>query len=219
MKINLHSPIEEVQVQIIPLIDVIFCILTFFLLAALQFARQQAISVDLPKATTGKAPQVQQRVIVTLNSAGQIFVERNPVGQEQLSEALRTYYQVNPTAMFVLNASRSSSYNEVVQVLDAMREVGGDRVALATIAGSPDRPSGSNLSPGTIPINPVNPLGSPTPATPSIPSQSSFPAVPGQSLNQQGSNSAKLGLAPVFPTAPVPQSTVSSRNTTPTPNN
>lgn len=51
MKVNLHTPVEEVQIQIIPLIDVVFCILTFFLLAALQFTRQQAISVDLPKAS------------------------------------------------------------------------------------------------------------------------------------------------------------------------
>jgi hypothetical protein len=36
MKIHLDSPPEEVQIQIIPLIDVIFCILTFFILAALQ---------------------------------------------------------------------------------------------------------------------------------------------------------------------------------------
>lgn len=68
MKINLHSPIEEVQVQIIPLIDVIFCILTFFLLAALQFTRQQAISVDLPKASTGAPSQFQSRLIVTLST-------------------------------------------------------------------------------------------------------------------------------------------------------
>lgn len=138
MKINLHSPIEEVQVQIIPLIDVIFCILTFFLLAALQFTRQQAISVDLPKATTGTTPQAQQqRVIVTLDSVGQIYVEQQPVRLDQLFQTLQTYVQANPTGILVLNASRSSSYNDVIQVLDAMREVGGDRVALATVSGSP----------------------------------------------------------------------------------
>ncbi|MFN6032855.1 MAG: ExbD/TolR family protein, partial [Dolichospermum sp.] len=53
MKVKLDTPAEDVQIQIIPLIDVVFCILTFFLLAALQFTRQQAINVDLPKASTG----------------------------------------------------------------------------------------------------------------------------------------------------------------------
>jgi biopolymer transport protein ExbD len=177
MKINLHSPIEEVQVQIIPLIDVIFCILTFFLLAALQFTRQQAINVDLPRASTGTQSQFQSRLIVSLNSSGQIFVEQNPVNLDRLAESLREYFRVNPFGIVVLNASRLSSYNEVIQVLDAMRQVGGDRVALATIAGSPDRPAGS--SPDTIPLTPLNPSGTSTPpTTPSTPSQ----------FGQQGSN-------------------------------
>lgn len=189
MKINLHSPIEEVQVQIIPLIDVIFCILTFFLLAALQFTRQQAINVDLPKATTGAPPQFQSRLIVTLDSAGQVFVEKNPVGLDSLSDTLRAYFQVNPLGTVILNASRTSSYNDVVQLLDVMRQVGGDRVALATIAGSADRPAGRTLSPATIPTTPYT----------SIP----------ESVNQPSN--------PAYPTAPAPQPTVSpgSINTTP----
>ncbi|MGC8712746.1 MAG: ExbD/TolR family protein, partial [Leptodesmis sp.] len=53
MKINMDTPADDAQIQIIPLIDVIFCILTFFILAALQLTRQQAINIDLPRATTG----------------------------------------------------------------------------------------------------------------------------------------------------------------------
>lgn len=174
MKINLQSPLEDVQIQIIPLIDVIFCILTFFLLAALQFTRQQAISVDLPKATTGTASQVSQRLLVTLASDGQIYVEQQPVSVEQLTEALKIYFQTNPSSMMVLNASRSSSYNQVVQVLDKMREVGGDRVALATLPGTSDQPVGSSPvtpnfpiapgltpEPGSTPADSLNPFGTP----------------------------------------------------------
>lgn len=164
MKVNLHSPIEEVQVQIIPLIDVIFCILTFFLLAALQFTRQQAINVDLPRAGTGSPPQLQQqRLIVTLDAGGQIFVEKQPVQSEQLTETLRAYFQINPDGTLVLNASRSASYDQVVQVLDKLREVGGDRVSLATLAGTPEQPA------STIPLEPLNPDSTPLPAVPGTP--------------------------------------------------
>lgn len=194
MKINLHSPVEEVQVQIIPLIDVIFCILTFFLLAALQFTRQQAISVDLPKASTGTTPAIQQRLIVTLDPAGQIYVEQQPVGFEQLGDTLETYFRANPTALLVLNASRSSSYNDVIQVLDAMREVGGDRVALATIPGTPDQPAGTTSIPGI------------TPGIPPAPGQFPFPSAPGQSSNGQDNSASPI--SPV-PTIPAPQPTTS----------
>lgn len=174
MKINLHSPFEEVQVQIIPLIDVIFCILTFFLLAALQFTRQQAINVDLPKASTGAPSQFQSRLIVTLDSAGQIFVDQNPVGLDQLSQTLRTYFQTNPLGIVILNASRTSSYNDVILLLDTMRQVGGDRVALATVAGSPDRPAGSTLPPANVPTTP-NQGQFPFPSTPNPNPTSTYP--------------------------------------------
>ena len=217
MKINLHSPIEEVQIQIIPLIDVIFCILTFFLLAALQFTRQQAISVDLPKANTGTTPQARQMLIVTIDSIGQIYIEQQPVRLEQLPETLQNYLQTNPSGTLVLNASRSSSYNDVVQVLDRMRQVGGDRVALATLPSPSDQPAGSSSvnpyfpsAPGATPLpgtTPVNPLGTPNPAITSAPSQLPFPTTPGQSLNGQGINPVNPGSAPVLPSVPAPGNT------------
>ena len=185
MKINLHSPLEEVQIQIIPLIDVIFCILTFFLLAALQFTRQQAINVDLPKANTSTTPQAQQRLIVTIDPVGQIYVEQQPINLDQLPGTLQTYFRANPTALMVLNASRTSSYDDVVQVLDTMRKVGGDRVALATL------PLSSTQTPSTVAPNltiPVTPTTSPLQGTEPLPTPPTSPS---------GNNTI-----PVFPTAP-----------------
>ncbi len=192
MKINLHSPIEEVQIQIIPLIDVIFCILTFFLLAALQFTRQQAINVDLPKANTSTTPQAQQRLIVTIDPVGQIYVEQQPINLDQLPGTLQSYFQANPNALMVLNASRTSSYDDVVQVLDTMRQVGGDRVALATL------PPSSGQNPGTVApgaIIPVNPGAIPVPTTSPLQNTAPLPIPP---TSQPRVNNT----IPVFPTAP-----------------
>ena len=191
MKINLHSPIEEVQIQIIPLIDVIFCILTFFLLAALQFTRQQAINVDLPKANTSTTPQTQQRLIVTIDPVGQIYVEQQPINLDQLTGTLQSYFRANPNALMVLNASRTSSYDDVVQVLDTMRQVGGDRVALATL------PPSSAQAPGTVPNTtiPVNPGTIPAPTTSPLQGTAPLPVPP---TSPSGVNNT----IPVFPTAP-----------------
>lgn len=155
MKINLDTPTEEVQIQIIPLIDVIFCILTFFILAALQLTRQQGINVDLPKASTG-APQMRQMLVVTVNSTGQTFVDKQLIDRTQLYQQLQDYRQKNPTGLLVLNASQTAFYNDVVQVLDLMRQVGGDRVALAT------QPAEANQLPGSTPA----PTASPTTVAP-----------------------------------------------------
>jgi biopolymer transport protein ExbD len=55
----------------------------------------------------------------------------------------------------VLNASRNASYNEVVGVLDLLRQVGGDRVALATLSGEANNPTMENSNP--LPNLPTNP--------------------------------------------------------------
>ena len=184
MKINLHSPIEEVQVQIIPLIDVIFCILTFFLLAALQFTRQQAINVDLPRATAGTPPEIRQTLIVTLDAIGQTYVEQEPVSRDQLTQRLQAYRQANPEGIMVLNASRTASYNEVIQVLDLLRAVGGDRVALATLPGdnnpgvSPTVPVVPGLAPSPGTTIPQNNLNAPIPTIPPVPARNQSPTSP-----------------------------------------
>lgn len=190
MKINLDAPPEDVQIQIIPLIDVIFCILTFFILAALQLTRQQGINVDLPKASTG-APQMRQMLVVTVNSTGQTFVDKQLIDRAQLYQQLQDYHQKTPDGLLVLNASQTAFYNDVVQVLDVMRQVGGDRVALSTQPAEANQPSGAISAPTANPTttnpttiaptsDPFNIFGPPGSSQPSgqypIPSASGQPS-------------------------------------------
>ncbi|QIZ71788.1 ExbD/TolR family protein [Oxynema aestuarii] len=158
MKINFDSPDEEVRIELIPLIDVIFCILTFFLLAALQLTRQQAINVDLPQAETGSA-QMREMLIVSVDRFGQTYIDDQPRDRQELSQWLRAYKKARPDGLLVLYASKMASYNDVVQVLDLLREVGGDRVALATIPSSgeiPENPNPDSLNPLGLPPSPEN---------------------------------------------------------------
>jgi biopolymer transport protein ExbD len=195
MKIDvLDTPKEEVRLEIIPLIDVIFCILTFFILAAVGLTRQQAIDLDLPSAQTGQPlpGQVGQggisdRLYVSVDSLGQIYLDQQPVTLDLLYDVLLQFNQINPGGLIVLYASRDARYEDVVIVLDVLRSVGGDRVALATLprdlnlgvpGGSPDGfPSdgpadfedGGNLDPATpffpnqptLPFDQSDPLDSP----------------------------------------------------------
>ncbi|WP_199249493.1 biopolymer transporter ExbD [[Phormidium] sp. ETS-05] len=173
MKINQDLPAEEARIELIPLIDVIFCILTFFILAALQLTRQPVIDVSLPQASTG-APQVRDMWIVRVDSAGRIFlyIEQAPV-LVQLSE-IATVLQRYPRLanMIVLYADKDARYNDVLQILDKLREVGGSRVALATNPTTNESqttpPATNPLTPGTIPgsgsFNPPPTMPVPVPA-------------------------------------------------------
>lgn len=163
------SATSGANIEILPLIDVIFCILTFFILAAVNFSRQQAISLDLPQAKTG-TPQLQNILIVTIDDIGQLYVDRELVSRSDLAWEIKKYNQANPDGLMTLYAAKNSTYREVVEVLDILREVGGDRVALATLpegSQSPTVPATPGVNPALpgLPnsIDPANPPNPPTP--------------------------------------------------------
>jgi len=198
LRIRLDNQAEEVQINIAPLIDVIFCILTFFILAAVGVSRQQAINVDLPKAETGIA-QERQLLVVSLDGQGNVFVEQQPVrSREEFLQQLVQYLQQNPNGLMSLYASPNATYDQVVQLLDLLRSVGGDRVALATLpsggvpAPSPTiNPSITPTIPGQLPqTSPgnLNPRFTPqipgqNPNNPNLPGQ-----IPGQTSGQTPGN-------------------------------
>lgn len=223
MKINLDTAAEEARIEIIPLIDVIFCILTFFLLASLQLTRQQAINVDLPKASSG-TPQMREMLMVSVDDFGQVYIEQQQLSsKDQFAQAVGNYRTTNPNGLIVLYASRTASYNQVVEVLDLLRQYGGDRVALATLPGASGQSAGGNTQvpqvPGVQPyqgITPNDPLYpySVNPTTPYNPSQPQYPVNPQYPLpGQPGAYPA----APVNPVPTTPDTTPAPSNTNPQP--
>lgn len=184
MKVDrLETPTEEVRLEIIPLIDVIFCILTFFILAAVGLTRQQALDLDLPAAATSEplpAPEssgLSERFYVSIDAFGNIYYEQQQIDIQLLYDLLLQHQQFYPNGLIVLYASQQTDYGRVVQVLDLLRSVGGDRVALATISqdlqegelelapnplleGDPLLPAPSESDPfGTEGLDPANPFG------------------------------------------------------------
>ncbi|MEB3311965.1 MAG: biopolymer transporter ExbD [Snowella sp.] len=217
---------EEVRIELVPMIDVIFCILTFFILGAVGLSRQQAIGLDLPKASTG-APQMREMLVVTLDDLGQLYVEKQPVTRNQLLDSLKNYHQYNPRGLMVLHASRNATYNDVVQILDLLRQVGGDRVALATLPGeaqSPSSPNPSNFSNPNLgtanPFGTSNNLGTTnnlpgnygTPLPPTIPN-TTIPGMPNlpNSVNPSAPSNLPGGL-PNSSTIPNPASPLQPNN-------
>ena len=161
-----ESQSRDLKIELLPLIDVIFCILTFFLLAAVNFTRQQAISLNLPQAKTG-TPQMKDMLIVAIDDIGQLYVEKQLVTRSVLAANLEEYKKNNPDGLMVLYAAKNTTYREVVEVLDILREVGGDRVALATVPATGE----STDTPSTIPTVPQIPNIENLPGFPTPPQQ------------------------------------------------
>ncbi len=158
MKINLHSSPEDVQIQILPLIDVVFCILTFFLLAALQFSRQQVVGANIGSSGSGATGGPQ--IALSINELGQISVEndneRSIIQEQEIEQKLKQYLEKNPQGIVVFKAPRTASYDNVINFLQRLQNIGGNRVRLGYETGvNPSIPGSSSPLPGTgLPINP-----------------------------------------------------------------
>lgn len=190
----------DLRIEILPLIDVIFCVLIFFILAAVNLSRQQAINLDLPSADNG-AVQMPNMAIVSLTDFGQIYVEKQLIQtQAQFTQIVEDYLARNPDGIVILNASEKRSYQEVIQVLDWLKSIGGTRVALGTLSGSQRTVQDlnglfdENSNPG---VNPVTPT---IPTVPTFQPSNDFqldqqPLQSGQTLPQPGG--FELELQPV----------------------
>lgn len=122
---------EMPHLDLVPLMDVILTVLTFFVLSSLALTRQQTVDVNLPGTSAGATQQkTPDPFVVGINQQGQIVVGNKPTSKDQLTQQMQSYLTKNPKGAVILKADRKLPYEQVVQVLGEMRDVGGDRVSL-----------------------------------------------------------------------------------------
>ncbi len=119
------------QINIVPMIDVIFAILTFFIMSTLFLGRFEGLTVNLPKAQSAK-PQKTIRATVTLNKDGGLYLNKSPIPVETLSESVRQLSEPGKDLVVVLNADGAVTHDRVVAVIDQIRQVDGAKLAIAT---------------------------------------------------------------------------------------
>jgi biopolymer transport protein ExbD len=125
------EPEPPAQINILPMIDVTFSILAFFIMSTLFMTKLETLSVNLPKAKNAQ-PQLSAKASLTINERGDLFLNRQPVAQPQLIEAIKKIQPPDQPLTLVLNADRAINYGSAVEVLDQVRQIPGVRVAIAT---------------------------------------------------------------------------------------
>ena len=121
------------EINLVPMMDVLMTILTFFIIISMTLtAQQQSVNIDLPSTNAGaNTVKTPDPLVVGLTNQGVLAIANNPVTDAQLSQQMQAYLQTNPNGEVVLQADKKLPYEQVVQVLGKMRDVGGDRVSLA----------------------------------------------------------------------------------------
>lgn len=124
---------EMPELNLVPMMDVLMTILTFFIIVSMTLTSQQSvIDVTLPSADAGANEQKNpDPLVVALNQQGQTSLSSQVVSQDQLAQQIVQYLNSNPQGAVVLKADSQLPYQKVVKLLGTMRDIGGDRVSLA----------------------------------------------------------------------------------------
>lgn len=126
------EPDIPAQINIVPMIDVIFAILTFFIMSTLFLTRQEGLPVNLPKAATSQQSQIPTKITVTLESSGLVSLNKKPTTVDVLSEEIRTLMGTDSESIVIINADAKVEHGNVVAVMDKVRQVKGAKLAIST---------------------------------------------------------------------------------------
>lgn len=118
------------QINIVPMIDVIFAILTFFIMSSLFLTRSEGLPVNLPQAQTAQSQQ-QSKITVTIDREGNLFLDRQPTAVENLAEQVKALVG-NQERLVVVNADEKVEHGQVIAVMDQLRSVEGVKLGIAT---------------------------------------------------------------------------------------
>ncbi len=122
------------QVDLIPMLTVMMGVLAFFVVVTMTLGSEEMIDMKLPAAQPEDqppAPTTTQPFIVEMDANGGFRLNDAPIDKESLKAQMEAYLaQASDHVVYVL-PNRELSYEQVIQFLGEMRELGGDRVSLA----------------------------------------------------------------------------------------
>ncbi|MBI4597610.1 MAG: biopolymer transporter ExbD [Candidatus Omnitrophica bacterium] len=117
------------RVEMIPLIDMFFLLLVFFIFGVFSMTMQQGLLVALPTAETAVSAPNDEPLTITVTAEGAVFLNQEPVTVPSLPDALRQRPQQMADPLVTINADRQVAHGTVMAVLDAVRTAGLQRVS------------------------------------------------------------------------------------------
>ncbi len=130
MKLRRRHGQTVTLIDFAPMTDMVFQVLLFFILSS-SFIVEPGIKVNLPKSQTSEL-QVQQKLMITIDSNHQIFVEQKVVPLEELEQRIKILLPYYKDKTVIIRADKSVPHGLVVEVMDIAKLAGVERLAIAT---------------------------------------------------------------------------------------
>lgn len=125
------------EVNLVPMMDVLMTVLIFFVIISMGLTGIQINGVTLPKSVDGADEKVVDKTeeiepfVIGLTDDKELVMDGSPVDLNELTPAIKAYFQANPDGSIMLKADRALPYDDIAELLSELRGIGGRRVSLA----------------------------------------------------------------------------------------
>jgi len=133
MKFN-RPPTEELELNLTPLIDVVFLLLIFFMVST-TFQKETEISLQLPKATDAEVAAPVERIEIVINAVGKYFIDDQEVVRGDVISLQNALYKVSGGQRDIpitIRADAQVPHQAVVTAMDAAGQLGMLKITIAT---------------------------------------------------------------------------------------
>lgn len=121
---------SKARIEIIPMIDIIFFLLVFFMMATLSMTINRGLPVNLPKAATSQR-DLRESVNISVTRDGEIFLNREPLTLQGIGQRVKASLEKEPELLVIINADDQALHGAIVAVMDEVRLAGVSRLAIA----------------------------------------------------------------------------------------
>jgi len=128
MKLNMNTH-KSVRIEMLPLIDIVFLLLVFFIYAMLSMAVHRGLPVLLPASSTAEIEK-KSTLSVTVKADGTIYVDEKLISIENLAGFLKKKGEIDKDTGVLFFAERTLSYQKLFRILDQIRMAGLNRISL-----------------------------------------------------------------------------------------
>ena len=129
MRRRLRRGDDEAQINITPMLDIVFIMLIFFIVTA-SFVKEAGIDVTRPPAATAERKE-RGNILVAITPTGQIWIDRRQVDVRAVRANIERLHAENPQGAVVIQADRDSKNGLLVEVMDAAKLAGVENISIA----------------------------------------------------------------------------------------
>jgi biopolymer transport protein ExbD len=129
MRRRRSDEIEDQEVDLTPMLDVVFIMLIFFIVTA-SFVKESGIDINRPNAATAVKKE-RGNILVAITPSGQIWIDRRQVDVRAVRANIERLHAENPQGAVVIQADSESKNGLLVEVMDAAKLAGVENISIA----------------------------------------------------------------------------------------